>query len=123
MRVALSREFKLRRVQMRCVVASESSAWRSLSEVVGEVLVDIGSTPPAEDEMAAQAAAIRGIGRAIALPTSWQACGASEPKVSTRHRVTWFCVVMPARSACLPPPKLRRGGAVKPRNAIEEVSR
>jgi hypothetical protein len=49
---------------MRCVVASESSAWRSLSEVVGEVLVGIATTSPAEDEMAAQAAAIRGIGRA-----------------------------------------------------------
>jgi hypothetical protein len=32
---------------VRCAVASQSHSWRSLSEVVGEVIVAIGSPSPA----------------------------------------------------------------------------
>ena len=53
----------------------------------------------------------------------WQARGALERKVSSRHYVTGFCVVMSVRSVCLPPPTIGVGmvGISRPRKKTEEV--
>jgi hypothetical protein len=43
------------RVEVRCIVASESKEWRSLSEVVDQVLISVGREEIAPAELAAEA--------------------------------------------------------------------